>query len=301
MKICVKFFLLLFLVSIHAQSQELNCSVQVVSGQISGSDKTVFETLQTSIRDFMNNKHWTNDKYLNQERIECSIMINVTQRLSTDQFASTISIQSRRPVYRTSYNSPMFNHQDEDFTFTYVQDQPLEFIESGNRWNLTSVLAYYAYIIIGLDYDSFSSYGGNPYFTKAQAIVTDAQNLPDKGWKAFENTKNRYWITENLFNPQFKPLRECLYTYHRLGFDVMSDNLPDARSKIAEALKTLKKVNYDQPNSIMMKVFFNAKADEIVSLFTPAYADEKNSLVTVLNEMDPGNMAKYSNILTGGK
>jgi len=298
-KLCFRYFLLLFLVGNFAQAQELNCSVNVSSGQISGSDKSVYDKLQTSVREFLNNRHWTNDKYLNQERIECSMLINITQRISTDQFAATLQIQSRRPVYKTSYNSTMINHQDPDFTFTYVEDQLIDFTETGNRSNLTSVLAYYAYLIIGMDYDSFSPNGGNIYFIKAQSIVTDAQNFPDKGWKAFENTTNRYWITENLFNNYFKPLRDCFYTYHRLGLDMMSDNLPESRAKMAEALKALKKVANDQPNSILMKFFFNAKADEIVNLFTPAFADEKNPLVAILNEVDPGNIAKYSAITAG--
>ncbi len=296
---CLLLTIFLFM-SNYAQSQELNCGVSVNSSMVNGSDKTIFQTLQTAIREFLNNRHWTNDKFLNQERIDCNMLINITSRPSTDQFVATLQIQSSRPVYKASYPCPMINHMDQDFTFTYVQDQYLDYTEAGNKSNLTSVIAYYAYIIIGMDYDSFSPNGGSPYFAKAQSIVTDAQNLPDLGWKAFENTRNRYWLTDNLFNTQFKPVRDLLYIYHRQGFDMMSENAPEARAKITEALKALRKVNSDQPNSLLMKFFFNAKADEIVNLYSGAYADEKSQVVTVLDEVDPANLAKYSAIQTAG-
>lgn len=210
------------------KAQELNCQISVMTPQISGSDKSIYDKLQTDLRDFMNNKKWTNDEWLNQERIECSMVITISDRPSTDEFKASIQVQSRRPVYRSSYNSPMFNYQDNNFTFKYVQDQLIEFDESTINSNLTAVLAYYAYIIIGLDYDSFSPMGGTPYFAKAQNIVNNAQSLPDIGWKAFESTRNRYWLAENLMNTSFQPLRNFMYTYHRLGFDKSTDNVTDA-------------------------------------------------------------------------
>ena len=159
-------------------SQELNCQVSILTPQIQASDKTIYDNLQTELRDFLNNRKWTNEEYLNQERIECSVVITISERVSTDEFKASIQIQSRRPVYNSSYNSPMFNHQDNDFSFRYVQDQTLEFDESNINSNLTAVLGYYAYIIIGLDFDSFSPEGGTPYFAKAQTIANNAQRLP---------------------------------------------------------------------------------------------------------------------------
>jgi hypothetical protein len=297
-----KIFLSLTFITIilNARAQELNCVVQVITPTIDASDKSIYETLQTSIREFLNNRTWTQDQFLNQERIECSILINVKSRVSTDQFDATIQISTGRPVYKTSYKAPLLNILDKDFTFRYVQDQTLEFDEASITSNLTAVLAYYANLIIGFDYDTFSENGGSPYFAKAQTIVSAAQNLPDKGWKAFESTQNRYWITENLLNVSFRPLRTSLYKYHRLGFDRMSENLPESRTVVLESIQELKKVYQDKPNSYLMQVFFDAKADELVNLFNAASTDEKTRIVQVLNQIDPAHTSKY-NTISGAK
>jgi hypothetical protein len=286
----------LITLSVFASAQELNCSVQVITPTIQATDKSIYETLQTSIREFLNNRKWTPDQYLNQERIECSILINIKSRLSTDEFEATIQVTSGRPVYKTSYKSPIMNLMDKDFTFRYVQDQTIDYDEAAVTTNLTAVLAYYANLIIGFDYDTYSVEGGTPYFTKAQNIVNGAQNFPDKGWKSFENTQNRYWITESIMNVTFKPFRKSLYRYHRLGFDVMADKFTDGRSEILESIKDLKKVYQERPSSYLMQTFFDAKADELVNLFTPATGDEKRQLVQVLNLIDPGHTNKYNAI-----
>ena len=277
-------------------AQELNCQVSVLTPQIQESNKTIFETLQNQIRDFMNNRKWTNDDYENSERIECSMIINITERASTDEFKATIQIQSRRPVYKTSYNSPMINHQDNDFNFHYVQDQVIDFDENSISTNLTATLAFYAYIIIGLDYDSYSADGGTPYFLKAQTIVNNAQSLSERGWKPFESQRNRYWLAENLLNVQFRPMRSCFYKYHRLGFDKMNENVNESRIVILDALKPLKNVYNDRPNSFLMQFFFNAKADELVNLFQQGTPDEKTQVTQLLTQIDPGNIAKYNTI-----
>lgn len=283
-----------------AFAQELNCQVQVITPTIQASDKSIYETLQTSIREFLNNRKWSQDVFLNQERIECSILINIKSRVSTDQFDATIQVTSGRPVYKTSYKSPVLNLLDKDFTFRYVQDQTLEFDESSITTNLTAVLAYYANLVIGFDFDTFSPEGGTLYFSKAQNIVNGAQGLPDQGWKAFESTQNRYWIVENLLNVSFKPVRSSLYKMHRLGFDKMTDNLPEARGVMLESIKELKKVYQDKPNSYLLQVFFDAKADEIVNVFSAGTNDEKNQVVQVLSLIDPAHTSKY-NAITGAK
>jgi len=228
------------------------------------------------------------------------MMINITNRVSTDEFEGTFQIQSRRPVYSTSYYSPLFNFIDRDFSFRYVEFQPLEFNETQFLNNLTSVVAYYAYIVLGLDYDSYSPQGGTPYYLKAQNIVSNAQNVQEKGWKAFEGTQNRYWLTEELLNPQFTPLRECMYDYHRKGFDTMSEKLVPARGEILTALKKLRKVNQDKPGSFTLSVFFLAKSDEIINIFSQANQDEKAQVVNLLSEIDPANSNKYQMIMAGG-
>ena len=204
--------ILLAILGVEAVSaQELNCNVSVASPQISGTDKEVFNTLQTAIREFMNNKKWTNNVYKVEERIECSILITISDRPSTEQFKGSIQIQARRPVYGTSYSTTMFNFIDKDLDFTYLQSQPFEWSENTHLSNLTSTLAYYAYIILGIDYDSFSMNGGSVYFDKALGIVNAAQNAQEKGWKSFESQKNRYWLAENLTNSNYGSIHDFIY------------------------------------------------------------------------------------------
>lgn len=287
--------LLYFIIAFSSYAQELNCSVQVNSSQIQSSDKKIFETMQTAIREFMNNRKWTNDQFLNQERIECSLLITVSER-SSDEMKATIQVQGRRPVHKSSYYSTLLNFNDLDFTFRYLEYQPLDYNEQSHLSNLTSVLAFYAYIIIGLDYDSFSLNGGTPYFQKAQTIISNAQNAPDKGWKAFEGTRNRYWLVENLLNPQFAPQREGWYKYHRLGLDMMADNVENGRKEVTESLDLEKKVYQEKPGSLLLQVFFNAKTDELINIYSQAFPDEKARVATLLSEIDPSNANKYQKI-----
>lgn len=277
-------------------AQELNCTVKVLSPAIQGTERSVFETLETAIKEFMNNTRWTNDNFKQDEKIECNLTINVTKRNSVDEFEANIIVQSRRPVYKSSYNTNLINYQDNDFTFKYTPFQPFEFNENTFINNLTSTLGYYAYIFIGLDYDTFSPEGGTPYYQKAQTIVNNAQNAPDKGWKAFEGSKNRYWLAENLANANFKGVRSCLYNYHRNGLDMMTNDVEKARKNIADALEGLMKVHNLQMGSFLMQVFFLAKADEVVNIFSVAPPDVKSKLVPLLNTIDPGNVTKYEKL-----
>lgn len=279
--------------------QELNCQVTVLSPQIQSSDKRVFTTMQTAIYEFMNNTKWSNDKFLNQERIECSMQITINDRPSNDQFSGSIQVQSTRPIFKGSYNSPVFNFNDESFNFRYLEYQQLEFSETGNTSNLTNILAFYANMIIGIDYDTYSPLGGSPFFLKAQAIVNNAQSGGEKGWKAFEGTRNRYWLNENMLNPSFRPIRQLYYDYHRRGLDTMTEKKEDAVRIIADGIETLKKVHRDKPASLLMQVFFTAKAEEVVNIFSLAFPEIKNRVKTTLDEIDPGNMNKYEKIING--
>ncbi len=290
---------LLFL-ELPVQAQELNCQVRVLSPTIQGSDKRVFETLQTAIFEFMNNRKWTSDQYLTQERIDCSLQITINKRISSDEFEATLQLQSSRPVYKTSYNSIVLNHLDESFNFKYQEFQTIEFNSSTFTSNLSSMLAFYAYVIIGMDYNTYALNNGAPYFQLAQTVVNNAQNAPDKGWRAFESTKNRYWITENIFNPVFKPLNECMYKYHRQGLDNLTEEKDESRRVITESLESLKKIHRDKPGSLLLTMFFNAKADEIVNIYSQAYPEEKAKIVSMMSEIDPTHGSKYQQI-TGGK
>lgn len=296
MKLKFLLFLTLTVLSNCIFSQELNCTVKVLSPAIQGTERSVFETLETSIKEFMNNTRWTNDNFKQDERIECNITINVTKRISVDEFEANIIVQSRRPVYKSSYNTNLINYQDNDFTFKYTPFQPFEFNENTFINNLTSTLGYYAYIFIGLDYDTFSPEGGTPYYQKAQTIVNNAQNAAEKGWKAFEGSKNRYWLAENLANANFKGVRTCLYSYHRMGLDMMTVDVELSRKNIADALEGLQKVHNMQMGSFLMQVFFLAKADEIVNIFSVATPELKGKLVPILNTIDPGNVTKYEKL-----
>lgn len=288
---------LFILTAFVIKAQDLNCNVQVLTPKIQSSDKRIYETMETAIFEFMNNRKWTNDVILANERIECNFIINITEKLSVDEFKGNLQIQSSRPVYGTSYKSTLFNFNDPDFTFKYVENQTLEYSENTNQSNLTSMLAFYAYIILGLDYDTFSLQGGTAYFQKAQAIVNNSQNFNDKGWKAFENTRNRYWLAENYLNQTFKPLRESLYKYHRKGLDVMSKDIEGGRREIASCLPLLQKIYKEKPNSICMQVFFIAKSDELVSIFSKATPSEKPKIIATLSEIDVSNVSKYQQIL----
>jgi len=289
--------LLILTFNLHIYSQELNCQVNVNSRQIQGTNKEVYQTLRTSIFEFMNNKKWTDHTYSNEERIECTILINISERISTDEFKGTIHVQAKRPVFGASYETDLLNHIDKDFHFRYVEFETLEFNETTHMSNLTSVLAFYAYVILGLDYDTFSIEGGTQYFQKAESIVTNAQNAAESGWKAFESLNNRFHIVENYLNPAFSPLRECNYNYHRLGLDRLSDKEAEARGIIAEGLLLLRQVHQKKPLAFAMKLFFNAKADEIVKIFGKSFPDEKARVTNLLKEIDPANIAKYESIM----
>jgi hypothetical protein len=278
------------------KAQELNCQVQVLSQQIPGSDKRAFEALQTAIYEFMNNRKWTNESFKLEERIDVSILINLTDRVSTDEYKGTIQVQSRRPTFKASYNTVLLNYNDNDFQFKYIENQALEFTDNTFTSNLTAVLGFYAYTVIGLDYDSFSLNGGTPYLQKALSIVNTAQDASEPGWKAFESNKNRYWMINNYMDASFVPLRECYYNYHRKGLDVMVDNKEGGRAAIAESIESLKKVHAAKPLSFNMQLFFNAKSDEIINIFSGAFTDEKSKIINTLNEIDPTNSNKYMKI-----
>jgi hypothetical protein len=291
------FLLLITLSALNVHSQELRCNIQVVSQQIQGTNKQVFRTMQTAIYEFVNNRSWTNHIYDQDEKIECNILINLTKQISSDEFKGTMQIQARRPIFNSSFNTVLLNFKDNDIHFKYAEYQALDYNESNTPTSLTALLAYYANIIVGLDYDSFAMEGGSPYFTKAEEIVNKMQNSRYPGWKSFESKSNRYWLVENILNNSYRPVRECIYRYHRLGLDKMSDKLTDGRSEIAESLRLLQKAHRAKPGSFILQIFFDAKADELVKIFTESFNDEKKRAYNILSDIDPANLNKYKKIL----
>lgn len=290
--------LIVMLFALSSYTQELDCRVQINYSKLQGtSNRQIFQSLQTAVYEFMNNRIWTNHVFTQDERIECNIYMTIDERISADEFKGSIQVQSSRPVYNTSYRSQIFKHMDNDFHFQYVEFEPLEFNINSHRSNLTAILAFYAYIMIGMDYDSFGMMAGTPFFKKAEQIVTNAQNAQEGGWKAFESLKNRYWLAENLLNDTYEPLRECMYLYHRQGMDVMSDKPANGRSQIEEALQNLKKVHNKKPGSFLMQIFVDAKGEEIVNVFSEGFPDEKSRVVEVMKRVDPANSSQYDAIM----
>ncbi|MBN2612839.1 MAG: DUF4835 family protein [Bacteroidales bacterium] len=295
-------FILIFpFILINVHGQELICNVQVITQQIQGTNKQVFQTLQTAINEFMNNTSWTGHNFAVHERIECTMLFNLKEQLGVDEFKGSLQIQARRPVFNSSYNSVMLNYVDNDLHFRYVEFQPLEFSETQHLSNLTSILAYYAYIIIGMDYDSFSPEGGTPFFQQAENIVNNAQNAAERGWRAMESTsrKNRYWLVSSILNEDFAPVRDFFYKYHRLGLDMMHEKTNEARNGIAEYLKLLQQVSRDKPDPFMfyLQVVLDAKSDEFVNIFKESFQDEKTRVFALLNEIDPSHKSKYEQII----
>lgn len=277
--------------------QELRCNIQVNSSQIQGTNKQVFQTLQNALYEFMNNTAWTKHVYSNEERIDCNILINI-QDHSGDEFKGSIQIQSRRPVFNTSYSSTILNYKDNDLKFNYVEFEPLEFSVNEHMSNLTSILAYYAYIIIGLDYDTFSMLGGTEYFQNAEKIVTNATNATEKGWKAYESRKNRYWLVENILNDRYKGMREFLYRYHRLGLDVMESKEATGREEIASTLELLQKIYRQKPDPYLFyyDLILSAKSDELVNVFSESFMAEADRVYKILVEIDPTHSDSYKKI-----
>lgn len=293
----VLLFIIVCFVTQRILAQELRCNISISATKIQGANKTVFETMQTDLYEFMNNRKWTENKYAMDERIECNFFINLDQQISSDEFKGSIQVQVSRPIFNSSYKSSLLNIKDNDFHAKYVEYQTLEFNESSNKDNLTNILAFYAYIVIGMDYDSFSPEGGTEYFQKAQAIVNNSQNAVQKGWKAFESERNRYWLVENILNKSYSGFRSCTYQYHRQGLDIMSDKAPEGRAAIAESLKSIQKVFRARPSLYILQVFFDAKSDELVNIFSKSFPDERNRVSVLLNECDPSNGSKYEKIL----
>jgi hypothetical protein len=277
--------------------QELNCQVKINYTQIQGTaNKQIFEQLEKAIYEFMNNKKWTKEIYTTNERVDCSVFINIKEALSNEDFSASIQVQSRRPVYKSSYYTQLFNFEDDNFTFKFQQFSQLEFNETTFQNNLTSVLAFYAYIILAVDGDSFSPLGGVENWQKAQLIVNNAQTASEKGWRSNESQRNRYWIVENALQPVFKGIRNCNYEYCKNGLDIMHEKVEEGRANILKSLDLLKPVYSARPASFTMQLFFNAKADELINIFKGALPEEKTKAVETLMLLDPANTTKYLKI-----
>lgn len=292
-------YILLMCFAFAAKAQDLNARVKVASGKIQTTNTHIFQSLETAMKDFLNGRKWTPDNILPNERIECNFVLNILTWDGSSKFTGELQIQSTRPVYNTSYNSPILNINDKDFDFVYTEGQTIDYTDQSYSNNLTSVLAFYAYVIVGMDYDTFSRLGGTPYFLAAQTVVTNAQAGSGKGWKAFDSNVNRYWLSENLNSKAYTNLREFTYDYHRNGLDQMADNAAKGRKAIADALPALQQVDRTRLGAMLPLLFFTAKNSELISIFTKGDNREKNDAINILSQVDPANGNKYLAIKTG--
>ena len=292
--------LALIAMSIAMTAQELKCTISINSEQVQGSNKAVFTTLQQSMEEFVNTQRWTNMTFQEKERIECSMMI-VVKSVQDNMFVCEFTCQSRRPVFGTTYTTPTLNIKDANFTFTYQEYDRMEFQHNTFTSNLTALVAYYCYLIIGHDMDSFAKLGGTPYFQVCEDIVTSAQsasldNAEMVGWKAFESNRNRYALTNNLMDEAFKKYRAYYYNYHRHGLDEMVNNVANGRARIAKDIKVLKEAYNARPATYLVGTFLDAKSDELVNIFKSGTTDEKKMVYELLMDIDPTRQDTYENI-----
>ena len=288
-------FLLSFAFSLSTFAQDLQCNVQVNSDNIQASNKAIFEDLQNAITQFMNQRKWISDKVQPQEKINCNFVINI-KNLNIDQFAAEVSITSSRPVYGTTYNTPIFNHFDQEWYFQYAQFQSLDFQENANVMQLTTLLAFYANIIIGLDFDTYALAGGSTFYNKALQLRNAAQNTNGWGPSDGRGNRNKYYVIDQLLDDRYKPLRASLYQYHMIGMDVFKDDNEAARKQIYESLEKIRTVQERLPNSVIFKIFFNAKRAELINIFSKADAGLQNRAIELLGKLDPSNLTNYEKI-----
>jgi hypothetical protein len=294
--------LFLCLACSDAFSQELLCKIIIDDNQVQTQERQIFKDMQTAFTQFMNNRRWTNETYKPEERIRCNIQLTLNPTNQLGSYSARAKIQSSRPIFGTNYESLMMNYVDKSFQFEYVQSQPLDYSDNTVTSNLTAMLSFYAYIIIGLDQDSFSPLGGTPYFQKAQNILNMAagqfNNIP--GWQAFGNdNQSRYWLMENMLSPALTPIREALYNYHRLALDAFDKDPEGARTKIVDALTKIKTANAQKRMSVLFSIFFDAKKTELINIFSQGNMQPRKQAYDLLVELDPVNASKYKKIVEG--
>lgn len=297
--------LVAFFILQSLQSQELQARVNVVANQVSTQiDKKVFQTLQTALNNFVNNRKWTGDNFQAQEKVKCNFLLNIEEHKGNNVFKATLTVQAARPVYSTTYESPVINFQDADVQFRYVEFQPMDFNENRIQGsdplaaNLTAVFAFYVNLILGLDYDSFSPRGGDPYFQKAQFIVNNAPESGKDiiGWKAFDGLRNRFRLIQGLTDSRFSLMHDAIYAYYRSGLDKFYENETDGRNGILNALNYMNTINSENPGSMIIQFFFQGKSTELVKIFTKAETETKTRARDFLMRLDITNASAYKEL-----
>ena len=281
-------------------AQELDATVRVNAENVASQEKRLFQEMEKEFQQFLNNNKWTNDAYGSKERIKCNVAINITGSPSVGQYEATVQVQSVRPVYGSGYETRLLNFADRDWNFEYVQSQPMNFNPNSYLNEITSLLAFYAYIVLGYDYDSFSELGGSSYFERAQQIVqTAASSSNGEGWDQFSGTsgRNRYSLMQSMINPQMEPIRQATYTYHRQGLDLFAEDEKEGRQNILSALQEIQKVTKLFPQSIAIIAFVDTKKDELISVFTQGESPVRQEAYNALTEIDPSQTDSYGAML----
>jgi hypothetical protein len=300
LKKCIRNLVVIILVlaSFQGIAQELNSIVTInVGPKIQTTDRSVFRDMKNALQQFLNTRKWTNDAFQPHEKINCSLLININEMPSIGIFSASVQVQSARPIYNSNYTSLLLNFADRDWEFEYIESQPLEYNDNTYTNNLTSMLAFYAYLIIGMDYDSFSELGGTPYFQKGLTVVNNAQSSNRPGWQAIGSTRNRYWLVENLINPQMTDVRKSLYSYHRLGLDTFQKTPDKSREIILKGLKDVKKARDINPNAILVISFFDAKSKELANIFSDGALPIRREAYDLIVSIDPSNRSSYDKII----
>lgn len=292
------FFLIAILtLSLNLRAQELNCTVTINATQVQTSDRDIFKDMKISFEQFMNGRKWTNDAYKNYEKINCNLLVTITKMPSIGSFSATVQVQSARPIYNSNYSTLILNFADRDWEFEYIESLPLEYNDNTYTSNLTSMLAFYAYLIIGMDYDTFSELGGSPYFQKALMVVNNAQQANRPGWQQIGSNRNRYWLMENINNPQMVDIRKAMYSYHRLGLDLFDKDPDQSRTVILECMKDIRKVRDINPNAILLISFMDAKSKELANIFSDGNIQVRREAFDVITTIDPTNSTIYQKII----
>jgi len=287
-------FLFLFFIGL-TNAQQLNCTVQVNSDKLASTNNQLFRNLEKSINEFVNKTDWTGESYKQSEKINCSMVITLNS-YESNQFSATIQVESSRPVFNSTYSSPVFNYNDKDFSFRYVEFENLIFNPANFDSNLVSVLAFYSYMILGFDADTYTMYGGKPWFDVAQQIVSVAQQSGTKGWNQADGNQNRYFLANDVLSGTFDAFRDAMYQYHREGLDNMTKDLKGSKEKILASITTLSGIYKVRSNAFLTRVFFDAKVDEIVSILSGGPKVPITETIDTLNKISPLNSSKWATI-----
>ncbi|HAQ36928.1 MAG TPA: hypothetical protein DCX89_07345 [Saprospirales bacterium] len=294
MRQIILFFLMILSSSLLAQ--ELKIDVKVNAPKLKLADPRVFQTLERSVSEFLNNTKWTNDEFESHEKIEGSLLITITEEYSPSSFVADIAVQGIRPVFNSNYTTLLFNRLDKDFKLEYEEMQSIEVSKGIYIDDFSSLLSFYVYLLLGMDYDSFSPLGGEQYFQISESVLNAVpqNSVNAAGWSLGGKKENRYWLMENLLNPRYRPYRQSTYEYHRLGLDVMSDDPDRGKAILVSVLKEMDKVNESYPNSIVLRNFLDSKRDEIIEIFKGGSRGQKNTVYNLMARLDPSQMSNYA-------